>query len=480
MMNFLLIDFGTTRIKVAIVDIDTGKFSRIADFGHLPNCSTQPMYQEISVSEMKSQFLSICSSYYALCDELISGIVVCSQMGGYVLVDKDNQPLTDYISWKDERSLTPIEGISSFEFLKQKMSSTFRQITGMKLRPSFPVASLMHMARNGELSQDCKAISIPELICTFSDGCANVVHPTMIANFGVYDIYQQKISETVVNLLNESASGKVRFNNIADETTPAGYWYSPNGKAVPIYAGVGDHQCTILGAGNISNQAMSINIGTGSQVAVIDFACDMAVVEQRPYFSGGMLSTITHIPAGRVLEEHVSFLEDVAKAGGLTKQYFWDRLANVTPEQIVEADLLFDLASFKSAWGYTNGGQIRNITEGALNLDNYLAGLLKSFCLQYKQAIQYIDPDEKIGECILSGLPRRLPNIKVVLGKILKRKMTLQDEREEEPLLGLRMLAIIAAGRANNYQQAAAIAREYRYLNVDKLDEKNNSMASVR
>ena len=50
-----------------------------------------------------------------------------------------------------------------------------------------------------------------------------------------------------------------------------------------------------------AGDCVSLNLGTGSQLAILDRALDDDAVERRPYFDGAMLQAITHIPAGRAL-----------------------------------------------------------------------------------------------------------------------------------------------------------------------------------
>jgi sugar (pentulose or hexulose) kinase len=102
-MNFLLMDFGTTSIKTSIVDLDTGAFSYIKGHPSVSNLAVMPGRYEISPSSLRERFLSICDFYFAQLGIQFEGIAICSEQNGFVALNQENVPITNYISWKDER-----------------------------------------------------------------------------------------------------------------------------------------------------------------------------------------------------------------------------------------------------------------------------------------------------------------------------------------------------------------------------------------
>lgn len=83
---------------------------------------------------------------------------------------------------------------------------------------------------------------------------------------------------------------------------------------VKFYLPVGDHQCSLLGAG-LQPHELSVNLGTGGQVSILGGA-------DRPYFHGTGLTCKTHLPAGRslaslkhLLNREWDFLEAAAVGG---------------------------------------------------------------------------------------------------------------------------------------------------------------------
>ena len=62
--RFLLMDFGTTSLKTAIVDLGTGRFSEVRSHASLAKCSDAPGRYEVSPAALTDRFLSVCDLYF--------------------------------------------------------------------------------------------------------------------------------------------------------------------------------------------------------------------------------------------------------------------------------------------------------------------------------------------------------------------------------------------------------------------------------
>ncbi len=448
-MDYLLMDFGTTSTKSAIVDLDTGSFSYVRSHPSLSNCSDVPGHYEISPAALLERFNNICAAYYNDLDIHFAGIAFCSEQNGFVALDEHNHPLTNYVSWKDERSTEPIDGISSFDLVTNRSGVEFKRISGWRPGAGLPVMNTVHLGRTGQLRGTAKIATLPEWLALCSGDSRQVVHDTMIHCQGLYDVQQRKPSTEIIALVEELSGVKCIFNDVVPAHTVSGYWHGPNA-TIPIFAGVGDHQCAVLGACNVPRDSISLNLGTGSQVAMIEPPVIRAEFEVRPYFDSQVLGAVTRIPGGRALADFVRFLEDICVSTGSAVPDFWQRFSEIDRDDIETATLDFDLAVFASAWGYSGGGSISNIAEGALTLQNYLASLYRSWVLQYPQVMCFFDPDHEASRCILSGgVARRLPSLPQVMA-VLSGYETWPACAIDETLLGLRTIALVAAGRARS------------------------------
>jgi xylulokinase len=209
-----------------------------------------------------------------------------------------------------------------------------------------------------------------------------------------------------------------------------------------------------------AGDCLSLNLGTGSQLAVLDRSSGDDAVERRPYFDGGMLHAITHIPGGRALATFLGFLEDAARAGGAPAPDFWPQLASLDAADLETASLDVDLAVFQGAWGYAGGGQLGGIEDGTLTVRNYLASVLRAFVDQYARLVPRLDPGRRIGRIVLSGgLARRLPALPKLLAAATGRPVTPPTVLDES-LVGLRALALVASGRARAVATTQAVFGE--------------------
>ncbi|MDP1573517.1 MAG: FGGY family carbohydrate kinase [Coxiellaceae bacterium] len=431
-MIFLLIDFGASHTKVGLTNLETMEIYRVKVYESLKNCSDKPGHYEIAPFELTIQFQKILEDY----DQLFEAVVICSQMHGFLLVDE--APLTNYIGWQDERCLEEIEGISTFEIIQKKFSESFRKITGMKLKPGLPVLNVLHVLRSKKIqNSSCKMLSLPEwVIASVCDTVFDVTHATIQAGLGFYDINTQKIASDIIDFIEDETKIKIKFNQTSDIIKVAGHI-----KNIPVYVGVGDLQCALLGAG-INKEAISINLGTGSQVSIIINKSDEKQFEVRPFFENQYLLTQTHIPSGRALNEYVNFIADIGKVCFGQTINPWDLLKNISKEDILHSTLDFNLNIFKSAYQYSDGGYIKLIQEGTLNTKNYFASLLRNYIMQYVSLAAEMQINREISHTIFSGgIAKKLPVISELIQILSQKKVVLLENNYDETLLGLQKIA---------------------------------------
>ncbi len=452
MTPYLLVDFGTTSTKSALVDLDTGAFSHPERYPAIPNSAGPPGRCEIPLGALRRRFLEICADGQAQAP--LRGILLCSEMHGFALLDRRGDPLTNYISWKDERSLEPVQGQDTFSLVAGQLGRAFKDLTGMRPRPGFPLMNAAHLGRSTSLPAEARLVSLPCWLASCSGEGGETIHPTILAGLAVYDLGRHATAGELLGLLRQLTGCTFAVGEPAQAQQVAGYWRG-DGAKVPIYVGVGDHQCAVLGAANLPGQTLSLNLGTGSQASVINGESPSEELETRPYFDDLLLQTITHIPAGRALAAHLDFLAQVRATPD--SQEFWAMLAALDEPDLSGATMQFGLSLFKSARGYREGGRISHIEEGTYTLENYLASLLASFLDQYIEVRDLLDPHHQLTQAILSGgLARNLPRLHQLFAHRAACQ-ALPATPIDESLLGLRTLALVADGRARTCLEAQAI-----------------------
>jgi sugar (pentulose or hexulose) kinase len=457
-VTWLVVDFGTTSTKSALVDLDTGHFRHLRRHDALAPVDGPAGRHEVPLTAISQRFATICADAWEAGP--FDGIVLCSEMHGFALLDPTTgTPLSDYVSWLDARAHEPIDGRATFDLVVERLGSdAFRRITGMRPRPGFPLMNLLHWSREragaAGLPERVQVVSLPGWLARSADAPMPAEHPTMLAAMALYDVAGGETSAELLALVRSLGGPALDVGPVADDTTLAGYWTSPDG-AVPIHAGVGDHQASVLGAGAAPDVA-SVNLGTGSQVSLVDGPL-RDDVEHRPFFDGRHLAAVTHIPAGRALNVFVGFLQQAAAYGrppGDTSPDVWRDLALLTPEEIAAAPLTVDLAVFDGARGWSGGGSVTGITEGALAPRTWLASVLRAFSAQYGAVLADLDPQQSAGRVALGGgIARRLPHLPAAVAAACGRPVDAATDLDES-LLGLRALALRCAGRATSVAEA--------------------------
>ncbi len=422
----LLLDYGASRIKTAIVR--DGIIIESKDYTSPPPCYCEDRHYEVDPSLYIKIFSSALNFFF---NYDIQAVFICSEMHGFILLDDHNCPISNYVSWKDERSLLKDEkGKSSFEILTSQLGQHFRSSTGMKARPCYPLFNLHKLLRDNRIAR-AKVCSLPDFLCSISGLSENLCHSTMAAGLGIYNIYTKNIDDDIIKCVGNTT--KLEFPTITDEIAVGGY-VKHRQKKIPVYVGVGDHQCAVLGAGN-SESTISVNLGTGSQVSAIS-DCN-PTQEQRPFFFNQYLSVITHIPSGRALNVFCDFFRALSPSLD-----FWGKLREVDLSKIEQADLDFGLTFFESAWLFEQYGYIRGIQENNFTVENFFASLFKSYIMQYVRAVKAISPLPTEKTILVSGgIGTKLPNIARALSNYLNLPTATYKNNIDETLQGLIMLA---------------------------------------
>lgn len=436
-MNFLLLDFGASRIKGVVFDLEKKRFFLRQDWTPSPNIASLLGRYELSPMAIQEQFLSILNFYRIEEQVPLAGVFIASQMHGFLFTDEKGNPLSNYVTWQDERSLEANEGSGVFNLVKERLGDSFKSITGLKPNPCYPFFNAVKTAGELNFSGSPRILSLPDWLALVSSVGFWRSDETMLASFGFYDLRRKKVSDELLSLYKDLTGSNLIVNERGDCGEVAGCWLNGQEK-IPIFCGVGDQQSALYGVASDWSEAISVNIGTGSQVSAIypdgDLdGCDFA--DWRPYFSCRLLKTVTHIPAGRALNVHLDFLNRI-----LAKDW-WNFLAQTDLNTVLNSDLIFDLNLFKAARWFEDGGRLDGIGEHNFTVQNYLASLLRCFARQYSTLVNEFVEKRPARNIVLSGgIATRLPILRQLLTHYTGLPVRPLSENETT-LLGLAKIA---------------------------------------
>jgi xylulokinase len=417
--HFIGLDVGSSFLKGALLDLDRRVLThceRIPFPGFVPGLA--PLCREVDPAAVVSAVEALLGR---LPLEECSGLVLCGQMHGFVLVDERGAAVSNYISWLDQR-------VSQGEFdgMAALVSEEERHSIGNEFRSSIALAELYWLRLHGRLPAGVTPVSIADYVAGRLCGVAPVLEPTQAAAFGALRLSTLDWHRELIGKLGLET---LRWPEVRPAGTKLGEWLG-----VPCYASVGDQQCALAGA-LLAERELSVNIGTGSQVGILADRLEQLPVQTRPYFGGRFLRTITHIPAGRALSALVGLLTEL---GGAPEEDAWRKIELAVAET-PSTDLRAAVTFFPGPCG--ERGSLENLHEGNLSVGHVFRAAFDSMARNYAECARRLDPERTAEKVVFSGgVARRLEGLRERTLSALGLPGRLSPDAEDT-LYGLMVLA---------------------------------------
>lgn len=452
--TFIALDLGTSFIKGAVINLEHWRLGALQrrpfpePLPGLPSlfCEIDPVQIVAAVREIIERLLPEAPQ--------CAGIVMCGQMGGLVLTTDHGRPLSNYISWRDQRLLRrPSPGAPTyFEQLEQRLSPADRRQLGYEVRPGLPVSYLFWLAAQNRLPAfGAFAATLTDFVLAHLCGTAPGLEMTQAVgalNLETLDWHHTAFAHLGLE--------PVRWPALCDFRQPVGR-LAVAGMTLPCYAPLGDHQCALAGAG-LDPHELSLNISTGSQASRLTAHLALGDYQTRPFFDGQFLNTITHIPAGRALNVLLDLLSELAVAQHLPLADPWAYIQHETAA-LADTDLAVDLAFFPSPAG--ERGAIANIHEGNLTVGHLFYAALRNMADNYQACARRLSPAQDWDTLVFSGgLAQKLELLRRLILDRLPGRYRLCDTTEET-LLGLFVVALVISGRAPTVAAATAMVQSH-------------------
>ena len=159
-MNYLALDIGSSSIKGTVWNLDqltmTASVARIPCPDPVSGLPTGHFELDpLAIAEATSHVLE------TLVEQAgdIDGVVSCNQMAGVVLADTTGTPLSNYLSWRDQRVLEPF----------RETDHTYYDVLKERLTP----------ARLSQLGHECKLGSAASLLLWLheNNACRPIASP---------------------------------------------------------------------------------------------------------------------------------------------------------------------------------------------------------------------------------------------------------------------------------------------------------------
>lgn len=444
------LDIGSSFIKAAILDTQQRCLS------HLVRAAFPQRLAGLPPGHFEVDPQAIVSAVRQVLQQIewaaprARGLLVCGQMGGTILVDQDGRPLTNYISWRDQRGAiqTAEESYPTLSRLREQLGKSLLQQLGNELGAGSALAALSWLAARVSLPHLATPLSISDFVLAQLCGSPARMHYTQA--LGTLHVENRDWHYTACEQL---GLGGLVWPALQEYTEPLGQM-NVGGHAVPVYPALGDHQCALAGTGLVEGE-LSLNISTGSQVSMLTPVAELGDYQTRPYIDQQYLNTITHLPAGRALEVLVQLLSGVGPQRAAPDEA-WAHLLRAA-EESPPTDLAVRLTFFSGPLG--ERGSIENISVENLTPGSLFRSALTSMAANYERCALRLDPQHGWSRVVLSGgLAQKMDLLRTMIAQRLTGPTRLSHV-PEETLLGLLAVALVLEGAAPDVGAAGLVLR---------------------
>ena len=373
------------------------------------------------------------------------GIFLCGQMGGLVLTDASGDAVSNYISWLDRRMLMPHpRGGTYFDQFCADVGNEWPIRLGNEFRPGLPIPFLYWLKENSKLPDGVIPVTLPDYVAAQLCGERPVMEWTSATS--LVDVTVRDWPKTLLNKLDLDEIG---LPELVDFRHQVGEYHIGDFK-LPVYSAVGDHQCALAGT-LLKRGELSINISTGSQVAMIANGTDVGNFQMRPYFDQCYLKTITNIPAGRALSALMKLLTEISTASGVELDDPW-AYAFGQAQSTAQSDMQVNLAFFPSS--VEGPGQLANLNEGNLTVGHLFRAALEQMADYYEMLARRLSPNGDWTRLVFSGgIAQRSRLLRELVCDRLGDNHRLTTSTEDT-MLGLLMLARVVSGHNSTVEEA--------------------------
>lgn len=338
-MAYIALDLGSTYTKIALINrSDVRKEQRLPT---PPRQGNDPDRYEIDAELYFSQILNLLEAFSA---DGVQGILLSTQMHGWVLTDETFHPLTPYVSWQDRI------GAKHLAEIHQLLTAEDVVPSGVPLKANLALCSLWGRLQEGFI------LPPKARLCTLGGYLIgrltkrHACHMTNAAPTGLVDVQNGSWNHP---LLQKAGLEGLILPEIIANLQPVGLW-----RSIPVYPDLGDQQTCAAGAALEIDRCLHVSIGTAGLIGLLTQEWGSGKYENRPWIQPGWyLRTVSGLPGGR----------DLAAMK--------DELAAALPATVPEDDV----------WQLMSTLNADHLPAAACRLDQ-ISAFYQSISLRYRQA----------------------------------------------------------------------------------------------
>ncbi|MFN7734662.1 MAG: sedoheptulokinase [Pirellula sp.] len=429
--NHFALDIGSTSIKGCVLDVESGQIAGVctrpfpAPMGNLPSSSIEIDPRavlevvESIVDELTSEMGSQCHGW------------ICGQMGGVILADDRGRAKSNYLSWRDQRSLVSGgSGRCTLDRLREDWPEPIMASLGRELQPGSTSTLLHWLSEHRQLRDGVMPLSIADFVIANVARQPGRMHGTHA--IGLLDLQKD---DWHYEAFERIGLGDLWWPELIRDASQIALWKRGD-RTIALHGAFGDQQSALLGA-RLASDELSINISTGSQVSMLTDSFRSGPYQTRKYFGNQWLNTVTHLPAGRSLNALMQLLTELSEAESVPLERPW-KTVQEKMESVAETDLQANIAYFASPVG--KSGTLENMTTENLSVGHLFLAACVSMANNYETAAKRLSSRQDWSQLALSGgLAQSLPRLVSLIQSRFKKPI--RESIGEETLLGMLQLA---------------------------------------
>lgn len=300
------IDIGTTTVSGVSVEPQTKTVLRTATRAHGADVAGLPAGQHEQCPQTLLQ--TVLQVAEELCgSETPAGLVLSGQMHGIVAVDRELNPLTNLITWRDRRTADAPESVRRHAHAAE---------TGCFLHPGYGGLTLHQLLKRNALpASTYRILSIQGFVQARLTGRCSI-DETSAASWGLWNVCGQTWHEA---LIDELAIPRAFLPDYVPSCSVCGPVRAGFGalSGATVYSAVADNQAGVLGAlaeEDSGNEAV-VNVGTSGQISFPRhvYAFDPSM-ETRPMPGNGFIQVFATLCGGWAYQYLANFFGQVIRA----------------------------------------------------------------------------------------------------------------------------------------------------------------------
>lgn len=283
-MAYIGLDLGSSYTKAAW--LEGGRVLRETRV-HTPDTVSTPPRYEIDAEAYYRHVMAVLQPL--MTEAKAEGILLSTQIHGFVLTDARFQPLTPYVSWQDGL------GQACLAQIRTLLNEADVRPAGVPLKGNLALCALLARCLQGfSLPRGALFHTLGGYIIARLTG-RHVCHVTNAAPTGLCDLQSGGWNEA---LLQKTGLSALRMPKLVQTMTPVAAY-----QGVPVYPDLGDQQVCAFGARPEEEHSLHVNVGTAGLLGAVCRSFLLDGCESRPYLQPDRyLRTVSGLMGGRQVE----------------------------------------------------------------------------------------------------------------------------------------------------------------------------------